>query len=176
MSEGEGPQGPQQEGDEFRVPPLGAMMAYRGVWALSELNPKTGWLRATHYATCLIGGPQPMWGVWSVNGVFQRFFGAKSQIVEAYPRKAWRLRSATWNLIDIHKMDAAEKRTQMREIYHRGVLLDSGAPVAVVFEDGTILPWSKRTQHAGDYRPLYAGAVVPHDNVVHLAARRSAAV
>lgn len=162
-----------KQGDEFLVPPLGAVMAYRGVHALSELNPKTGWLRATHYATCLIGGPTPMWGVWSVNGVFQRFFGARSQIVEAYPRKVWRMRSATWNLMAVHKMDAAEKRKQMREIYHRGVLATDGAPVAALYEGGDIVPWDKRSDvYGGSFRPLFAGPLQPHDNVVHLASHR----
>lgn len=161
------------KGDEFAIPPLGAMMAYRGVHALSDINPATGWLRATHYATCLIGGREPMWGVWTVHGVFQRFFGAKSQIAEAYPRKAWRLRSATWNLVDIHGKDAAAKRSEMREIYHRGVLLTDGAPVAALYEDGSIVPWDKRNGHSGDFRPLYAGPPQA-SNVTSLAAHRAA--
>lgn len=164
-------------GDEFRVPPLGAMMAYRGVHALSDLNPTTGWLRATHYATCLVGGREPMWGVWSVNGVFQRFFGSKAQIADAYKRKTWRLRSATWNLVDIHNKDASAKRSDMREIYHRGKLSDTGLPVAALFEDGTILPWDKRNGHSGDFRPLFAGAPMASDNVVRIEHhRRIAAV
>lgn len=161
--------------DEFNVPPLGAMMAYRGVHALADTNAQ-GWLRATHYATCLVGGREPMWGVWTVNGVFQRFFGAKSQIAQAYPRKAWRLRSATWNLIDIHGKDAAAKRSDMKEIYQKGKVKDSGVPVAALFEDGTIAAWDKRNGHSGPYRPLYAGAMMEQvpSNVTELEVRRTA--
>lgn len=159
-------------GDEFRVPPLGAMMAYRGVHALSDLNPKTGRLRATHYATCLVGGRDPMWGVWTVHGVFLRFFGSKEQIREAYPRKTWRLRSATWNLVDIHNKDAEAKRKDMREIYHRGHLAESGLPVAAMYEDGAIVAWGKRNGKGGEFRPLYAGPAQVGDNVVMLDVRR----
>lgn len=142
--------------DEFRIPPLGAMMAYRGVHALADVNQQ-GWLRATHYATCLVGGREPLWGVWTVHGVFQRFFGAKASIVDAYPKKAWRLRSATWHMVDLHHKDAAAKRSDMRQIFHKGQVAEAGIPVAVLFEDGTILPWEKRQTHSGDYRPLFAG-------------------
>lgn len=164
----------KKEGDVYEVPPLGSVMAFRGVHALSEIAP-TGYLRATHYATCLVGGPTPTWGVWSVNGVFQRFFGSKAQVAEAYPRKVWRLRSATWNLIDIAKRDAAEKKAIIHEIYKKGVNL-AHEPVGVLFEDGTLLTWAKRHSRRGNYRTLYAGPEENRDNVVQLADKRSAAV
>lgn len=174
MSETTGDDSTNTQGDVYNVPPLGSVMAFRGVHALSEIAP-TGYLRATHYATCLIGGREPMWGVWSVNGVFQRFFGSRAQVVEAYPRKIWRMRSATWNLVDLHKMDAAEKKKAMREIYHRGTNLATD-PVAVLFDDGSIVPWAQRNQRGAhkEYRPLYAGAVQSDNNVVQFAAKAAA--
>lgn len=162
------------KGDEYVVPPLGSVMAFRGVHALSDIMPN-GFLRASHYATCLIGGREPMWGVWSVNGVFQRFFGSRSQVAEGYPRKVWRMKSATWNLIDLHNKDAQEKKKEMREIYKRGVSL-AAEPVAALFEDGSIVPWAKRNGHKGNYRPLVAGAEQSTDNVVHFESPKVAAV
>lgn len=159
--------------DEFQVPPLGAMLAYRGVHALADLN-KDGWLKATHYATCLVGGRDPMWGVWTVGGVFQRFFGQKAQIAEAYPRKTWRLRAATWHLVDIHGKDAAAKRSDMRQIFRKGVVAETGVPVAALFEDGSIVPWDRRHTNSGDYRPLFAGAPMKN-NVTVLEQHRAAA-
>lgn len=156
------------QGDVYPVPPLGSVMAFRGVHALSEIAP-SGFLRATHYATCLIGGREPMWGVWSVNGVFQRFFGSKEQVREGYPNKVWRMRSATWNLIDLHNKDAQEKKKEMREIYKRGATLAS-EPVAALFEDGTVVPWTKRRGKGGNFKPLFAGPEENHDNVVQLKA------
>jgi len=141
--------------DNFEVPPLGSIMAFRGVHALADVN-ETGMLRATHYATCLIGGREPMWGVWSVNGVFQRFFGAKSQIAAAYPKKTWRLRSATWNLISVHNMIAKEKRVEARKMYKKGAVTVT-EPVAAFTEDGNIVLWKDRRGINGKYRPLYAG-------------------
>lgn len=146
--------------DEYIVPPLGTIMAFRGVHALSDVNSATGMLRASHYATCLIGGREPMWGVWTVHGVFQRFFGSKAQIAEAYPKKTWRMRSATWNLIDVHSMIAVEKREEMRKLYRKGQTLNSSEPIAALTEGGNMVVWKDRDKIKGNYRPLYAGVEV----------------
>lgn len=142
--------------NEIEVPPLGAIMAYRGVHALCTVA-ETGMLKATHYATCLIGGRDPMWGVWNVNGTFQRFFGSKAQIAEAYKNLTWRRKNATWSLVDIHTKDVKVRREELRKLYRRGKLLNgSSEPVAALFEQGVICPWHERSQHQGEFQPLYA--------------------
>lgn len=158
-----------RELETLNVPPLGALLAFRGVHALTEITPE-GKLRATHYAYCLIGGREPMWGVWSVNGTFQRFFGSREQIMydRQYKNLLWRRKNATWNMVNIETKDreADERRKELRGIFHKGATL-AQEPVAALSEDGNIMPWQHRTKIKGPYRPLYAGAVEPN-NVVPL--------
>lgn len=147
------------------APPIGSIMAFRGVHALADLTME-GRLRATHYATCLIGGREPMWGVWLVSGKFQQFFGSKEQIKTHYPRKVWRAISATWNLIDVHRMAADEKRQEMQRLYRKGSVETGAEPVAALTEGGRIVAWSDIKGVNGSYRPLYAGAEMNNAGVV----------
>ena len=137
------------------VPPLGAIMAYRGVYALSTITTE-GRLRATHYATCLVGGRDPMWGVWTVNGVFQRFFGSRDQIARSYPKLTWRRKNATWHMVEVNDMDAKAKKRELASLFHRGDVAES-KPLAGLFEDGDVKPWSDSFE--GQARPLFAHAL-----------------
>lgn len=137
----------------MNVPSLGSILAYRGVHALCTLN-KDGSLHATHYATCLVGGREPMWGVWTVNGVFQRFFGSKQQIAFAYPRLTWRRKNATWNLISVNDMDAKAKREELAALFRKGAT-HFERPVAALFEDGDVRAW--KDSFEGKAQPLFAG-------------------
>jgi hypothetical protein len=106
------------------APPLGAVMAFKGVWALSVLDTDkdTGHIgirRATHYACCLIAGSNPVWGVWTVRGVFQRFFSYRTDIAAAYPDLVWVRKVATWSLTDIREMSTELKRATLAEKYHQ---------------------------------------------------------
>jgi hypothetical protein len=153
--------------NELVVPPLGAIMAYRGVHALCTVAKETDMLRATHYATCLIYGREPVWGVWTVHGVFQRFFSSRTEIANAYPRLVWRKKQATWNLIGVHDMDVTERRKELKQIYKRGRnLANTFEPVAALFEDGTLLPWDEREKHLGNAQALYSGTPPVATNTV----------
>lgn len=57
-------------------------------------------LKASHYACVLIGGPTPIWGIWTVAGRFVMFAGSRHQIAELYPEKAWSTVMASWLLTD----------------------------------------------------------------------------
>jgi hypothetical protein len=145
---------------ELQVPPLGAIMVFRGVHALCSINKATNMLRATHYATCLIGGRSPTWGVWNIEGRFQRFCESKEEVHKAYPYKAWRRCMASWNMTNVAEpKDAHERRGEFKSLYKRGKVLNgTSQPVAALFEDGLILPWESRTMHHGKRMPLYIAA------------------
>ena len=107
---------------ELQAPPLGAVLSYRVVHALCTVSK--GELKATHYAVCLIGGSQPVWGVWTINGVFQRFFGRKSDIAEAYSHLTWRVKQSTWTLADVHDMDHEERSETLKSLYKKNITMD----------------------------------------------------
>lgn len=142
--------------DVIEVPPLGSILAYRGVYALTSINDKTGMLRATHYATCLVGGREPWWGVWTVNGVFQRFFSSKEDIRTTYPKLVWRRKNATWNMIGVNDMDAGAKRKELAELFHKGNTF-AEKPVAALFSNGDVRPW--RATYNGKATPLFTGVL-----------------
>lgn len=79
---------------------LSNIMAYKSVYALNTLNEKTGKLKATHYACCLVGGSSPVWGVWTVAGRFLRFHSGRDSIAREYPKLTWRRVMARWSLAD----------------------------------------------------------------------------
>jgi len=118
---------------EFQAPPLDAVMAFRGVYALCTIN-KEGRLKATHYTCVLSGGSEPIWAVWTVNGNFQRFCSKRKRVMEAYPNLVWRRKQATWSLVAVHDMDETERRKQLRRLYSRGKTL-SGEERATVLHD-----------------------------------------
>lgn len=136
------------------VPPLGAILAYRGVYALATVNKDTGRLRATHYATCLVGGREPWWGVWTVNGVFQRFFSSKEQVQKAYPKLVWRRKNATWSMVRIDDMDAKAKKAELAVLFKKGETR-TDIPVAALFADGEVRAWSETFRYRTDTRPLF---------------------
>jgi hypothetical protein len=151
------------------VPPMGAIMSYRGVYALCT-TASDGRLKATHMAHCLIGGPTPMWGVWTVAGRFQRFFTFRHEIERTYSKLVWRRWVGTWNLTNVSDKSAAERREELRRIYHRGVT-GIHEPVAALLSDGTVEAW--KPAHQGVATPLYT-APQEQSNVIQLPLRRKA--
>lgn len=133
---------------EFEPPPLDAVMAFRGVWALCQLN-KQGMLRATHFTSVLSGGPEPLWGVWTVNGNFQRFCTKRKRVAEAYPNHTWRHKQATWSLVAVHDMDESERRKQLSRLYGRGKTL-TGEERAMVLRDLDMLTPPKDVDNAAN--------------------------
>lgn len=103
----------------YQAPDLDPILAYKGVWALCTVNQKTEELKATHYASCLIAGSYPVWGVWTVLGKFLRFHGSRTDIEEAYPRLVWRRKMATWSLHDITDKSVATRRHELGAVYKK---------------------------------------------------------
>jgi hypothetical protein len=108
----------------MEAPDLSGVMSYKGVYALSTINHKTGQLKATHFACCVISGPRPVWAVWNVSGRFQRFFGLKSEIESHYPQLVWRRKMAAWNLTSVHNPDVKTRIHELEETYHSTIKRD----------------------------------------------------
>lgn len=61
-----------------------------------------------------------MWGVWSINGRFQRFFNRKIRVEEGYPKHVWRRLYGTWTMVSAKDMSDAEKHMELAQVYHEG--------------------------------------------------------
>lgn len=103
------------------APELDPIMAYKGVYALCTTDKSGHMLKATHYASVLVGGSQPIWAVWRTSGRFQRFFSYRSEIEAAYPKLVWRRKMATWQLYDLTDKSIETRRAELETIYGKGV-------------------------------------------------------
>ena len=117
-------------------PTIQQVSAYRTIYLLCDLNEKTKRLRATHYACVLSHGSQPIWGIFSVvTGKLMRFLGSRKQVEHAYPKKAWRIRAATWTVSDVskHELDSTERtnlvKAQLKSKPDLKVVPNDGDPV-----------------------------------------------
>lgn len=87
------------------MPVLEMVTAFKSIHTLNDVtkakdaNGKAV-LKASHYCCVLIGGPQPVWGVWTVGGKFVMFAPSRSWISQQYPGKAWTRVMASWLLTD----------------------------------------------------------------------------
>jgi len=106
----------------FAPPALSDVMAFRGLYALastrSDKESGKTLLTTTHFASCLVFGPSPLWGVWTVQGKFLRFYGFRHEIAAAYPRLVWRRRMASWSLMAVDDLRPAARRVVLSERYH----------------------------------------------------------
>lgn len=93
-------------------------LVYRGLHVLCTIN-KDGKLTATHYAVCLCGGCNPMWGVWTSVGKFLRFSASKSQVEMSYPKLVWRRAMCQWSLNDTSPGDVEERRAAIRRHFDK---------------------------------------------------------
>lgn len=91
-------------------------LVYRGLHVLCTVNKKME-LTATHFALCLTGGPSPMWGVWTINNKFQRFYGFKSEIEEQYPNRVWKRVMSQWAMHAITDFPVEKRRQLLREYW-----------------------------------------------------------
>lgn len=99
-------------------PDLEELRAFRGIHALCTVERgKKRLLKATHYASVLIGGPRPVWGVWTVAGKFLRFYGSRHEIERAYPKLVWRRHMATWQCISTEDKNIAKRRMELETTY-----------------------------------------------------------
>jgi hypothetical protein len=78
------------------VPQIGQIIGHRGVWILAQLTKDGRQLKGTHYAMVLVGGKEPLWGVWTINGRFVQFAGSRLQLENLYPKHVWRRHPARW--------------------------------------------------------------------------------
>ncbi len=99
---------------ELELPPLQDLFAYRGVYVLASLN-RDGKLRGMRYAICLIHGPDPLWGVWNINGKFLQFYGSRQQIQEAHPTLRWRRKMGMWRFLGETSQTPDQRRVALRE-------------------------------------------------------------
>jgi hypothetical protein len=102
---------------KFEIDPrmLLEVLAYKGMHVLVDVIEKPGVrrLRATHVCCCLVAGRNPMWAVWTAKGKFQRFYGSREEIKEAYPKQAWRKMMATWKFREIAEDDVEKRRSKL---------------------------------------------------------------
>jgi hypothetical protein len=98
------------------LPEIQDIQAYKSVYALCSVD-RFGQLKATHYAAVLIGGPSPIWGIWTVQGKLIRFLGSRAKIEEAYPRLVWRRKMASWRCTDLTDKSVATRRAELESHY-----------------------------------------------------------
>ncbi len=109
--------------DEASAAPLVSfqdILMYKGVWALCTYNEKKEELRATHIAIYLVGGRDPMWGVWLLKegGLkFLRFAATRSQIERAYPQLTWRRKMSPFQLQALDDVKLDVRRANLTEKY-----------------------------------------------------------
>lgn len=109
----------------FKAPALNDVMAFRGVHVLGTMRyPDDGGkatLAASHYASCLVFGKNPLWGVWTAAGKFLRFYSFKSEIAHAYPKLIWRRKIASWALMAVDDLQPDARRKFLGDKYHAAV-------------------------------------------------------
>jgi hypothetical protein len=106
-------------------PPLEGVLAFRGVHVIGTVRyteEGRSQLVAAYYASCLIGGPNPVWGVWhAASGKFWRFYAFKQDIRDAMPKFVWRRKMAEWDLKAISDLPVAKRRAMLRDRYNAEV-------------------------------------------------------
>lgn len=99
-------------------PDIELLRTFRGIHVLCTVEKgRKRSLRATHYASVLIGGPSPIWGVWTVQGRFLRFYGSRHEIEAAYPKLVWRRHMATWQCVDTEDKSIEKRRAELESTY-----------------------------------------------------------
>lgn len=99
------------------TPTIESIMAFKGIYVLNTID-RYGQLKATHYTCVLVGGPQPVWGVWTISGRFSRFFTFRSEVERAYPELVWRRKAARWQMAGVlEKQKTDDKRAELAYAY-----------------------------------------------------------
>lgn len=104
----------------FQPPQLNDVMSYRGIHVLGTIRYDEGraQLTASHYASCLVQGANPLWGVWTAGGTFLRFYSFKSDIEAAYPKLVWRRRMASWSLLAVDDLKPEKRKASLADRYN----------------------------------------------------------
>jgi len=122
----------EQPAPAYRAPQLDPFLTYKGVYALCTTRKDGSVLKATHYACCLVQGVRPVWGVWTVQGKFLRFYPYKHSIAEAYPKLVWRRKMATWSLTDITDKSLETRRDELSKLYSKPMPKDESYELETV--------------------------------------------
>jgi len=113
---------------------LQAVEAFRTIYALCDVSPKTKRLKATHYATCLVAGRKPLWGVFNTDGRLIWFYESRHGL-EQHPNfkhKAWRVKQCAWTAgLVTGNLDADAKRQHVYKQRHGKKPLRDGNVVAL---------------------------------------------
>jgi hypothetical protein len=97
---------------------LEGVVVGKPVYALCQMSQKTKRLKALKYAMTVSGGNDPLWGVWSIKGVFQRYHHKRSGVEEANPNMVWRrLSLKLTSLTSAVDQPAEKERTQIIGYY-----------------------------------------------------------
>lgn len=102
------------------APEIESLRGYRSIYALCDVS-KDNTLKAQYYASVLIGGPAPVWGIWTVQGRFVRFAGSRFQIEKAYKKLVWRRKMATWACTDYEDKTISQRRQELESLYGQKV-------------------------------------------------------
>jgi len=105
--------------DDFAAPPLDPILAYRGVWILASTTKTGQLLKGRYFASCLVMGRQPIWGVWHVGGKFARFYGSRTEIEADYSRLVWRRKMAQFTVKSLRHHSLAQRREQLGDAYKK---------------------------------------------------------
>jgi hypothetical protein len=96
------------------------IFTFRGIHVLCDIIGKGSdiKLKATHFASCTMGGPVPRWSIWTVNGKFKRYFTYRSDIENSndYKSKIWKRIMLSWKLDDIHDLSIEQRRALLDKL------------------------------------------------------------
>jgi hypothetical protein len=100
---------------------LDELMSYRGVHVLGDVrnDDESGKfvLMAKYFASCLVAGPDPMWGLWTADGNFKRFYNFKRDIIDSYPKLIWRRKMCAWNIFEVADYPTKVRRERLKIRY-----------------------------------------------------------
>lgn len=89
--------------------PLSEILTYKTLHALCATT-KGGKMTVVYYVSCLVYGPNPVWGVWNRNRKFLHFAGGREAIGKQHPRLAWRRIMTRWHLTSEEDSVASVRR------------------------------------------------------------------
>lgn len=105
--------------NDFTQPHLDNILGYKTVYVLCSVG-KTDKLKAVYYTSTLIGGSQPLWGIWSVgSGKFVRFADSKTAVARLYDHLVWRRKVGEYQLLSVSEKKAKARRLDLAETYGR---------------------------------------------------------
>lgn len=96
--------------DVAQEPLLGDILSHRSIWVLAQLSKDGKSLKGTHYSICLVGGKEPLWGVWTISGKPVGKFDYRHEIEASYPNHVWRRHQARWHFYELAEKETVDRR------------------------------------------------------------------